>query len=369
MFRIVAVACLLAGCLCQPVSARQWLDKKQGKRFEAELVRVVDGSVILLRAGRTLAIPLAEFADKDQDYIRREMENRGTPWLAASPDSLRTWTDADGHKNSAMFIRMVGRDVLLGNAKGKFQVPFELLSADDQEFLRLELTAQGKADQLPSESPEEASAKRLAKKNDDAKDKPVSKEAVGGVIGGRPFDAETAPDSDPAKKPATKSDDTEMASLPPAAKPSDASKAEPPPQDAPRNATSPQDPPFKDRSKPDQQSGDSAALLDLGVPAAPAKPAATAPVAARPAPPPVDPSIKGYPYCSRCKRANPGGKPGGPCGGCGQPLDLFQNLDGSLVELEGFGFWSQYGTMIIAGVVCVVGFIGFQGWKGNMGED
>ena len=44
-------------------------------------------------------------------------------------------------------------------------------------------------------------------------------------------------------------------------------------------------------------------------------------------------------------------------------MDLFQNLDGTIVEVEGLGFWAQYGTYIIVGAVCVCGFIGFRAWQ------
>jgi hypothetical protein len=381
MLRIVAVMCLLTGCLCQAATGRQWLDKKQGKRFEAEFVRVLDGTVVFMRGVRTQTMPLVDLGDKDQEYIRREMESRGKPWLVASPESLRTWTDTQGRTNSAMFIRMIGRDVLLGNTKGTYQVPFELLSAGDQDFLRLELTAQGKADQLPAESLEEAFATRLAKMNEDVKDKPAPKEAVGGVVGGRPFDADLAADVKPSEKPASKAGDGELASIAPPGPPTGKSAAADPKEMAPKETapkeTAPKDAVSNDASpehpaKTEKQPNDNdvASLLDLGASASPQKPgAAAAPAAVKPpAPPALDPSIKGFPYCSRCKRPSPGQKPGGPCTGCGKPLDLFQNLDGSIEEVEGLGFWSQYGTMIIVGVVCVVGFIGFRAWKGGGSE-
>ncbi len=359
MLRIVAVMSLLMGCLCQAASARQWLDKKQGKRFEAEFVRVQDGNVVFARGVRTQTVPLVDLGDKDQEYLRREMESRGKPWLVASPESLRTWTDTQGRSNSAMFIRMMGRDALLGNRKGTYQVPFELLSDSDQEFVRQELAAQGKADQLPADSPEEASAKRLAKKNEDAKGKPASNEVIGGVVGGRPFDADMAADTNAPEKPPAKAGNGELASITPPGPPVGNSAV------AASEDTTPKDGPKTEK----QPNSDSASALDLNVPAVPEHSAAPTPAAARPAaPPPMDPSIKGYPYCSRCKRASPGQQPGGPCGGCGQPLDLFQNLDGSIEEVEGLGFWAQNGTIIIVGVVCVCGFIGFRTWKGNSSD-
>ena len=96
LLRIAGLMTLLVGCLCQEASARQWLDKKNVRRFDAEFVRIHDGNVVLMRGGRTQTIPLADLADKDQDFVRHEMESRGKPWLAAAPESLRAWTDSQG---------------------------------------------------------------------------------------------------------------------------------------------------------------------------------------------------------------------------------------------------------------------------------
>jgi hypothetical protein len=48
---------------------------------------------------------------------------------------------------------------------------------------------------------------------------------------------------------------------------------------------------------------------------------------------------------------------------------MFQRLDGTLEEAKGLGFWDQYGTMILAGCVCVGGFVGFRAWLSNKSDE
>lgn len=365
---------LVASWLVPTAAARTWLNKKTATRFQAEFVRVKDGKVVFTRAGRTQVVPLEDLIEQDQEYIRQELTSRGKPWLAAPPDALRTWTDSQGHTNAGMFVRMQGRDVVLGNTKGLFSYPFELLSPDDQDFVRRELTAQGKSDQIPSDNPEETSAKRLAKEAE-AKGKPESREAVSGVVGGRSFDSDMAGEGSPPKPappagektapapPSTPSPQDSIASVTPSAPPVPPDKApekkEKDPDEAKTGpgALSPPDKPASALAPPSAQ------------PAEPAKPAAAGAAAAKPATAPAKPATpaepQDYSYCSRCKHAYPGLAPGDPCGGCGAPLDMLQKPDGTLVDAPGQSFWEKWGLWIIVGSVCVVGAVGYLSWKGG----
>jgi hypothetical protein len=79
--------------------------------------------------------------------------------LAFSPLSAlaRAWTDYQGRKVEGDFVRVLEGKVELKAASGKtIQVEFGHLSADDQDFVREQLKAQGLGDQVPAKKADES---------------------------------------------------------------------------------------------------------------------------------------------------------------------------------------------------------------------
>ncbi len=97
--RLLLFSCAVGCCLAGSAWGRTWLDKKQGRRIEAVFVRIYDGEVVLQRGNRPLKIPLADLSNRDVEYIRRETESRGKPWLAAPPEDLANGPIRKGEKS------------------------------------------------------------------------------------------------------------------------------------------------------------------------------------------------------------------------------------------------------------------------------
>src|SRR5205085_1818843 len=57
----------------------------KGKQTTAKFVRVHEGNVILLRAGRTVSMPLSSLSREDQQYVRDLLAGRGEEKLVPPP--------------------------------------------------------------------------------------------------------------------------------------------------------------------------------------------------------------------------------------------------------------------------------------------
>lgn len=78
-------------------------------------------------------------------------------FIAASA-LARTWTDNQENQIRAKFIRVFDGNVILQKGIKVIKVPFEDLCAEDQEYVRKQLEAKGKANLLPPKTPPDDSS-------------------------------------------------------------------------------------------------------------------------------------------------------------------------------------------------------------------
>jgi hypothetical protein len=168
---------------------RTWTDVA-GRKTEAKFVRVFNGEVILEKDGRMLKVPLARFSADDQKHIRelstsplatakaaskgaaasREVANAAAATAQTKKDGasgqtaeksaaksaaaelrqMRDWRDNAGGVIKARFERVFGRQVVLAAGNRLRTIDFSRLSAADQEFVRKNLEAQGRAAEVPA---------------------------------------------------------------------------------------------------------------------------------------------------------------------------------------------------------------------------
>lgn len=196
---------------------RTWTDVG-GRKTEAKFVRIFNGDVILEKDGRMLKVPLARFSAADQKYIREQSTSPASPAETASktdaaergdagkdtkkaaaktgeasadaakePNAkvaaaelrrMRDWRDNSGNVVKARFERLLGGRVVLAAGNRMRTIDFARLSADDQEFLRRNLEAQGGAADVPAAI---ASAPAASATEDTATSSPPA--GVGGGAG------------------------------------------------------------------------------------------------------------------------------------------------------------------------------------------
>lgn len=65
--------------------ARVWTDR-QGRQTEAQFIRVRGDNVVLQKGMKPLVIPLKEFCDEDQEYIKEQTKSKGGTKPAANSD-------------------------------------------------------------------------------------------------------------------------------------------------------------------------------------------------------------------------------------------------------------------------------------------
>jgi hypothetical protein len=185
----VVLNCLVASASRgDAAEVRTWTDVA-GRKTEAKFVRVFNGEVILEKDGRMLKVPLARFSNDDQKYIREQATSpppaadpasktdaasRGVGNAATTPAGakvdestadanqpnaksaavelrrLRDWRDNAGSVIKARFERFFGSQVVLSVGNRMRTIDFARLSAADQEFLRRNLEAQGRAADVPA---------------------------------------------------------------------------------------------------------------------------------------------------------------------------------------------------------------------------
>ncbi|MCH7729531.1 MAG: hypothetical protein IH991_24100, partial [Planctomycetes bacterium] len=69
--------------------------------------------------------------------------------FVTSTAAAREWKDKKGNKRTGEFVRFEAGNVVIEARGAEFSVPFEKLSAQDQEFVRNKLEELGQSDLLP----------------------------------------------------------------------------------------------------------------------------------------------------------------------------------------------------------------------------
>jgi hypothetical protein len=70
---ILALGLVVAAASTSFAATRTWQDNR-GRKIQAELVRAVDGTVILLRHGKVVKVPFENLSPADQEYVRKELK-------------------------------------------------------------------------------------------------------------------------------------------------------------------------------------------------------------------------------------------------------------------------------------------------------
>jgi hypothetical protein len=135
---------------------REWHDV-QGRSLVGTYVRQKAGRVTLKSNGSVVTVPIERFSQADRDYLQLQEENEAQPigdrlkGRTTPPDLNRVWTDNQGRKLRATFVRVHLDQIILAGTTTQ-SVPFASLSVDDQQFLRDYLASKGQANLLPKSS-------------------------------------------------------------------------------------------------------------------------------------------------------------------------------------------------------------------------
>src|SRR5262245_39411268 len=175
-------------CLCALAAAadevRTWT-KSQGDTIKAQFIREVDGDVVFLRDGKLITIPFDQLSEGDQKLIRelekdkkiedtpvplgvpapkvelpqtdapplkpdRTTEQRPNLIKPRVPAEMRVWRDIQGNQEYGKFVRIHDGKVILARTSGRvFDMQYNLLSREDQLYVRGLLTARGEAHLCP----------------------------------------------------------------------------------------------------------------------------------------------------------------------------------------------------------------------------
>lgn len=143
---------ILVACCAVAVEARTWTDS-QGRTIEAELVRVSGDSVIFKKGGEEVTVLMSQLSDKDQRYLRRTTKKKSlTGAKGTAVLKKRTWTDDQGIRTEAKFVRVHNDNVILLRGARTITVPFWKFSKTDQEYVAAILKEKGQ-EVPPSEPP------------------------------------------------------------------------------------------------------------------------------------------------------------------------------------------------------------------------
>jgi hypothetical protein len=129
--------------------------------MSAKFVRVHEGKIVFLRAGKVVMVPFEDLVDADQQFLRDDLEKKGQAHLlpppradrfpmvggddsdagssqdgAALPIVQRVWTDVQDRKITAGIVRTEGDNVILLMNGSEVSVPLARLSRVDQAFVR-----------------------------------------------------------------------------------------------------------------------------------------------------------------------------------------------------------------------------------------
>ncbi len=107
MIRFLLCLFLCAHILCPSLAAREFTNLK-GVTIEATLLEFSNGQVRLKRAGKTFSVPISEFVEVDQKYIRdwakQKLEGAVSKHGIKSAPGLHAYTHSDGGKDSDFHI-------------------------------------------------------------------------------------------------------------------------------------------------------------------------------------------------------------------------------------------------------------------------
>jgi hypothetical protein len=178
---VLLVAGLLAG------KERVWTERS-GRTMRGEFVRELNGEVTILVAGKLVTLDLDQLSDRDKQAVRDlsagkevledspapaapapaspapapapaapatdqpESKPEGVPSLTRKPIAvvMRVWTDTQGRKTTAKFVRIFGDTVVLSRPGGPVTVAFFELSEADQNYVRDLLTSRGQEAMIPT---------------------------------------------------------------------------------------------------------------------------------------------------------------------------------------------------------------------------
>jgi hypothetical protein len=179
----------LCGFAAAAEEVRTWT-KAQGDKFQAQLLREVDGEVVFLQDGKTLLfVPFDQLSENDQKLIReqekeKKVEATPAPLGAPAPKTepppsnepapkldkktdrrpslvppklvpeMRPWRDVQGNKNNGKFRRMRDKNtVTIALPSGRpLDLPFNSLAREDQQYVRRLLSAKGEGHLCPPPS-------------------------------------------------------------------------------------------------------------------------------------------------------------------------------------------------------------------------
>jgi len=137
--------------------SRKWTDRA-GKSASGTLNSVSGGTVYLKIGSRLQTVAFAQLVDADQEAVRKYLEYQGNGLQVPAgeddlPDqSLRTYRDANDRSVLAILRRIEeGGVVVLQLATRQATFPLGNFSPADQEHIREQVTALGRADLLPAD--------------------------------------------------------------------------------------------------------------------------------------------------------------------------------------------------------------------------
>lgn len=153
--------------------ARTWTDRN-GNQVRGEFVRIHEGKVVISHAGKVDLYPFDAFSEEDQDYVREKLEAKGQGHLvppkvgggtsgrsvvggpdgsdgeAPEPDVEREWTDKNGRKMEAQFVRVSGDKAEFIKNGQEVSFAFFDFSLADQNYLRAYLVSRGRESEIPN---------------------------------------------------------------------------------------------------------------------------------------------------------------------------------------------------------------------------
>ncbi len=165
--RTLFAAVFLLLLLLSPAAwARKWSDRA-GNSMVAKFVRIHEGKVVFLRAGKVVMVPFDDLVAEDQKFLRDDLDKKGQAHLLppARPDRFsnggddesrdgstdddfrlpevqRVWTDVDNRKITAALVRTKDDIVILLMNGNEVSVPMARLSRLDQNYVKARMMAE-----------------------------------------------------------------------------------------------------------------------------------------------------------------------------------------------------------------------------------
>ena len=178
--------------------SRMWTDRS-GQTMNAEFVRVTGSDAIFKRGTRVVRIPLRRLSEADQEFINGSRNG----------SEARYWT-VNGRKLKGSFKSYADGEATIQVRSSDRTLAVDVLSDDDREHIRQQLSEDGKLAELPDGDPIKGSGEPLQREDpmssqrgetDDDVEADANTDADADVD-----DAEVAEDEDPAAEPRTWTD-------------------------------------------------------------------------------------------------------------------------------------------------------------------